>query len=75
MTTYGIEKATLIKNERRFTQTKGTTLTVAPMVDELGLLGIGKVADNILKVEYTPQVGIEEGVANIFEHIHCIPSI
>ena len=73
VTKYSIEKATLIKNERYFIQTKGTSLVVAPMVNNLGLLGIGKVADNIIKGDYAPPAVIEVEVVNIFEHLKCPP--
>ena len=42
---------------------------VSLMVDKLGLLEIGKAAEDILKGEYIPSVGIDVGVSNIFEHL------
>ena len=43
-----IEEATLLENEKRFTQSKNTTMMVSPMVEELGMLGIRMAADAIL---------------------------
>ena len=42
----GIE-ASFLEGKKRFTQTKGTTLTVTPMLYELDLLGRGEAADSI----------------------------
>ena len=44
-----IETTTLMENEARFTQNLSTPLTISPMLDDLGLLGVGKAADESLR--------------------------
>ena len=65
----GVERATLIENERWFTQTKGMVLAVSPMVEKLGLLGIGQAADNILEGNYILSVGTKAELVNILDHL------
>ena len=45
------------------------------MVNELGLLGVGQVADDILQGTYTPPEGVEPEMANILHNLQCPPSI
>ena len=47
-----LEHACLDENSRRFTQTKGTPLTTGPLLDDIGLLGRGKYADEIMLGKY-----------------------
>ena len=42
VTMEGIEMNTLVENEARFTQSLSTPLTVSHMLDNLGLLAVGK---------------------------------
>ena len=56
----GTEKVLLIENERKFTQTKGTSLTISPLLDELGLLCIGKAAMKyLMENTYHQEIWIE----------------
>jgi hypothetical protein len=70
-----IEQATLKENEKRFTQSKNTTLMVSPMVEELGLLGIGSAADDILDGTYSPPADTSPELANVLQHLQCPPQI
>ena len=47
-----LEHACPHENSRRFTQTKGTPLTTGPLLDDIGLLGRGKYADEIMLGKY-----------------------
>ena len=75
VTRLDIEVATLVENEHRFTQSLGTPLTVSPMVEELGLLGTGKGADEIFQGEYIPPEGTDRQMHSIFSHLKCPDSM
>ena len=64
-----VEQGTLEENERRFTQAKGTPMTTSPLKDDLGLVGDGIQAVNLLKGQYTCNSSVETSVDNILSHL------
>ena len=70
-----IERAALKEIQRGSTQTKGTTLTEEPMLNELGHLGIGPAADAILDGTYVPPHEVADDVGDILKSLKCPPTI
>lgn len=70
-----IESAVLQEIKRGSTQTKGATLTVAPMVDELGHLGVEPVADSILNGIYIPPNEVADDVGDLLNRLNRPPTI
>ena len=64
-----IEKGCLNENVRRFTQALGTHLTISPMIDELGWLGVGEAADKILQGDYKVPEGTKAGVQEVLDEL------
>ena len=54
---------------------QGTTLTVFPIVDELGHLGVGPAADAILNGAYVSPTEIGEDVVDVLNSLVCPPTI
>ena len=50
---------------KKITQSNGTTLRISPKLDELGILGIGNVADAILDGTYVPPLDTTPEVVNV----------
>ena len=65
-----LERAVLQEIKRGSTQTKGTTLAVAPMVDELGYLGIRLASGAILDGTYVPPHEVADNVGDILNSLN-----
>ena len=64
-----IEKAYLIENEKRFTQSKSIHCMTYSLAEELGLLSTGRIADAILEGQYTIPGAADSGLQTVFDNL------
>ena len=70
-----IEKGCLESYERTLTQTKGTPMTISPLIDDFGLLGTGSAADELLRGTYNFPEGIDKSVKSVLDNMKCPETI
>ena len=69
----GIEKALLEVNKRRFNQAKATLFLQQPLLDLVGKLGVGKVAEEILNGTFVVLEGVDEWAARLIPFFARVP--
>ena len=75
LTREDLEYACLQENVRRFTQTKGTPLTIGPLLEALGLLGKGEFADAIMKGTYRLPPGVDPAIQTVLDSLKADKNI
>jgi hypothetical protein len=66
---HDIAQACLHENERRFHQANDTPFMVSPLSNDIGHLGVGSVANQILRGEYAPPPGTDPYAEKLIQHL------
>jgi hypothetical protein len=70
-----ITKALIKEHKHKYHQTENTPPMKAPIRQQLGYLGIGSEADDILNGRYTPRPGTDDALATLLTHLKKVEGL